>query len=146
MYESLSPHMYLHPLPPLQERGRSGCSSSYLKCSRRHRCGAAFGGYSPPPARSSSPHKTKSAWHSFGAGERVIARPWPTRRWHGRWGTTLALARFKRWRGSSPTSSMRRRWEAYKDTPTHCRKHADEHRNIISTMDVQRKSCPFCLF
>lgn len=124
-HESLS-YLYLHPLPPWQERGRSGCSSSCSRCSRRHRCGAASGGSNLPSARSSSPPKTRSAWRSCGAGGRVIARPWPTRRWRGRWGTTPAQARFGRWRGSSPTGSMRRHWEAYKETLIQCRKHDGE--------------------
>lgn len=47
-------------LPPWQERGRSGCSSSCSRCSRRHRCEAASGGCSRPPARSSFPRKTRS--------------------------------------------------------------------------------------
>lgn len=125
MYASLS-YLYLHPLPPWQERGRSACSSSCLRCSRHHRCGAASGGSNPLSARSSSPPKTRSAWRSCGAGERVIARPWPTRRWRGRWGTTPAQARFERWRGSSPTGSMRRHWEAYKETLIQCRTHDGE--------------------
>lgn len=47
-------------LPPWQERGRSGCSSSCSRCSRRHRCEAASGGCSRPPERSSFPRKTRS--------------------------------------------------------------------------------------
>lgn len=145
VWVTVTSYLYLHPLPPLQERGRSDCFSSYLRCSRRHRCEAASGGSNPQPARFSSPPRTKSGWRSCGAGARVIARPWPTRRWHGRWETTPAPARFTRWRGSSPTGSMRRHWEAYKETLTQCRKHDGEcmyckHRNRISTMHIQRKS------
>lgn len=112
-----------HPLPLLQERGRSVCSSSSLRCSRLHRCGAVSGGSSPLLARFSSLPKTKSNWRSCGGGGRVIARPWPIRKWPGRWEITLAPVRFRRWRGSSPTGLMRRHSEAYKETLAQCRKH-----------------------
>ena len=121
---TIASHLCLRHLPSLQERGRSACSSSCSRCSRRHRCGAASGGSSPPPARSSSPPRTRSAWRSCGGGERATARPWPTKRWHGRWGTTPAQGRSRRWRGSSRTALMRRHWEAYKETQ--CREHEGE--------------------
>lgn len=62
-------------LPPWQERGRSACSSSSLRCCRPHPCGVVSGGSSPPPAHFSSPPKIKSIWLSCGGGGRVIARP-----------------------------------------------------------------------
>lgn len=67
--------LYSHPLPCSQERGRSGCSSSYLRCFRRHRCGVASGGSNLRQAHFSFPPKTKSAWRNCGAGARVIASP-----------------------------------------------------------------------
>lgn len=104
---------FSHLLPPLQERGRNACSSFYLRCSRHHPCRAASGGFSTPPALSSSPPKTRSVWLSCGVEERGIVSPWPIRRWPGHWGTTPALERFRRWRENSPTGLMRRHWGAY---------------------------------
>lgn len=117
------PVFSVYPLPPWQERGRSVCSSSCLRCSRPRRCGAASGGSSRLLAHFSSPPKIKSNWLSCGGGGRAIARPWLTRKWHGRWETTRAPVRFRRWKGSWPTGLMRGPSEAckaFKTVPGWC--------------------------
>ncbi|XP_061552976.1 uncharacterized protein LOC133413069 isoform X2 [Phycodurus eques] len=68
------PTKTLHFLLQSQERGRSACSSSCLRCCKRRLCEAASGGSSPPRAHFSSPPKTKSTWQRFGAAEKGTAR------------------------------------------------------------------------
>lgn len=54
----------------------------------------------------SSP-KTKKSWLNAGASAKATAKPWPTRKWHGRYATTAARARSWKCAANSPTSLTR---------------------------------------
>lgn len=87
-----------------QVKGRSVCSSSCMRCCRRHTCAAASGGFNQPTVRSSSHRRTKRNSLRCGASARATAKPWRTRRWHVLCVTTHVPERSVKWSASSRTS------------------------------------------
>lgn len=106
--------------------GRWGSFISSLRCWRIQTCPTACPGYSPQPASSNFPPRTRTKWRHCGGRERATRGPWPTRRCPAPWGTTPGPERSSRWRRSSPTSSARTPW-------CRCRRGSEEtHRAKVS--------------